>query len=83
VASLAVLQFHSLTTYPPASRPPARAATRAVTNWGWLGVHGFFAISGRCIAERRVSAVARGETSRHFLIERFLRIYPTTGRRWR
>jgi peptidoglycan/LPS O-acetylase OafA/YrhL len=77
LASLAVLLFHSLANYSQASLTPVLAVFRPATNWGWLGVHVFFAISGWCIAERLTSAVTRGETSWRFLNERFLRIFPT------
>ena len=77
LACLAVLLFHSLTTYSPSSLTPVLATLRSATNWGWLGVHVFFSISGWCIAERLTSAVTRGETSWSFLKERFLRIFPT------
>ena len=47
------------------------------SQWGWLGVHVFFAISGWCIAERFSKGHVKGESGFHFAIERVLRIYPT------
>ena len=77
MAGLAVLLFHSLNAYPPDALPIGFKALQAVTEWGWLGVHVFFAISGWCIAERLAKGRRTGESGRHFAAERFLRIYPT------
>ncbi len=72
-----VLLFHSLGEFPRDGLPGALKLVRAVSQWGWLGVHVFFAISGWCIAERFAKGHARGESGFHFAIERLLRIYPT------
>ena len=69
--------FHSINTYPRNALPDALVNLRALSRWGWLGVHVFFAISGWCIAERVAKGNSRGESGGHFAIERLLRIYPT------
>jgi len=69
--------FHSINTFPQGALPGALVHFRAITRWGWLGVHVFFAISGWCIAERLAKADSKGESAGHFTIERLLRIYPT------
>lgn len=76
-ASLAVMLFHSINTYPRGALPEALVHFRAISRWGWLGVHVFFAISGWCIAERLAKANSKQESAPHFAIERLLRIYPT------
>lgn len=76
-ASLAVVSFHSLTAIPQDALPGFLQAVRTVTEWGWLGVHVFFAISGWCIAERLAKGLRNSEGMIHFAAERFLRIYPT------
>ena len=75
-ASLAVLLFHSLTSLPPEAVHPFLRLVRSVTEFGWLGVNVFFAVSGWCIAERLATARRREESVLHFLRERALRIYP-------
>src|SRR5438552_7308081 len=50
---------------------------QTISQWGWLGVHVFFAISGWCITERIATTIDRGEGTGMFLIERLLRIFPT------
>lgn len=76
VASLWVLLFHSLTSWPAEALHPFLAAVQKLTQPGWLGVHMFFAISGWCIAERLAAAQRRDESCGAFLRERALRIYP-------
>jgi peptidoglycan/LPS O-acetylase OafA/YrhL len=76
-AGLAVLLFHSLNTYPRDGLPGGLRELQPFTEWGWLGVHVFFAISGWCIAERLAKGRRTGESGAHFAAERFLRIYPT------
>jgi peptidoglycan/LPS O-acetylase OafA/YrhL len=77
LASLWVLLFHSLGAFPKDGLPGALKWIRVVSQWGWLGVHVFFAISGWCIAERFAKGHSKGESGLHFAIERLLRIYPT------
>lgn len=77
IACLAVLLFHSLVNYAHDPLTPVLAAVEKISRHGWLGVHAFFAISGWCIAERYALARSRGESARHFLGERCLRIFPT------
>ncbi len=75
-ASLAVLLFHSLTSIPAEALHPFLRHVRSVTEFGWLGVNVFFAVSGWCIAERLAAAHRCQESVLHFLRERALRIYP-------
>jgi len=77
VASLWVLFFHSLGAFPADSLPGVLLAFRSISQWGWLGVHVFFAISGWCIAERVAKGRRDSEAGWHFAAERCLRIYPT------
>ncbi len=77
LASLWVLLFHSLGAFPTDGLPGTLRLVRVASQWGWLGVHVFFVISGWCIAERVAKGHARGEPGIHFAIERVLRIYPT------
>jgi exopolysaccharide production protein ExoZ len=76
-AALAVLSFHSFGPFvaQPVWRPlePLRHAAGS----GWLGLHLFFVISGYCIFERLALAAARREPVKGFLVDRFLRIFPT------
>ncbi|MFI5357302.1 MAG: acyltransferase family protein [Opitutales bacterium] len=77
VAALSVLGFHSLNSFDrPGALHPALALLRPVTEFGYLGVSMFFAISGWCIAQRIQIAWQRGESPGHFALERFLRIFP-------
>jgi peptidoglycan/LPS O-acetylase OafA/YrhL len=76
-ASLGVMLFHSINTYPVGALPRSLSSLRALTRWGWLGVYVFFAISGWCIADRISKGNSRGESAGHFAAERLLRIYPT------
>jgi peptidoglycan/LPS O-acetylase OafA/YrhL len=76
-ASVWVLLFHSLATWPPEALHPALRTVRHFTTAGWLGVHVFFALSGWCIAERLAAAYRRHESGGRFLRERVLRIFPT------
>lgn len=80
VAALAVLLFHSLNVFgPEALRPalhPLLSLVRRGTDYGYLGVSVFFAISGWCIAQRVRSAWSKGESEGMFLLERALRIFP-------
>lgn len=77
LASLWVVLFHSLTQWPPEELHPLLRFVRGFTEYGWLGVHIFFALSGWCIAERLAAAQRREEPPLGFLRERFLRIFPT------
>jgi exopolysaccharide production protein ExoZ len=77
VASLWVLLFHSLGAFPQDGLPGILRLVRVASQWGWVGVNVFFAISGWCIAERFAKGRSRGESGFHFAIERLLRIYPT------
>jgi peptidoglycan/LPS O-acetylase OafA/YrhL len=76
-ASLWVVLFHSVNIYPRSALPVALARFQAISGWGWLGVHVFFAISGWCIAERVSKGRSKGESGWHFAVERALRIFPT------
>jgi peptidoglycan/LPS O-acetylase OafA/YrhL len=77
VASLGVLLFHSLNSYPAGSLPEVLRPLKSGGGYGWLGVHVFFAISGWCIAERIARGFRIKESGHHFAAERFLRIFPT------
>jgi len=77
LASLGVLLFHSLSSYPPDSLPKVLRPLRSLGGYGWLGVYVFFAISGWCIAERIAKGFRINESGHHFVAERFLRIFPT------
>jgi len=76
-ASLGVLLFHSLNSFPAESLPEMLRPLKAIGGYGWLGVNVFFAISGWCIAERIAKGFRINESGHHFAVERFLRIFPT------
>ncbi len=77
IAALAVLSFHSFGpfTAQPVWRP--LEPLREVSGFGWLGLHLFFVISGYCIFDRLALAAVRREPVKVFLVDRFLRIFPT------
>lgn len=77
-AAVAVLLFHSLNNFrAPDALPGVLHWLRFFTEYGYLGVNVFFALSGWCIAQRVRSAIRRHESPGVFLVERGLRIFPT------
>jgi len=75
-AALAVTLFHS---FGAESGQPIWAPlepVRAVADFGWLGVHVFFVLSGYCMAEKISSLAAAGRGAGPFLRDRAWRIFP-------
>ncbi|MBW7895542.1 MAG: acyltransferase [Opitutaceae bacterium] len=78
VAAIVVLLFHSLNNFKgDDALPAALGLLRWFTEYGYLGVNVFFALSGWCIAQRVHNAFRRDESTWAFLLERGLRIFPT------
>jgi exopolysaccharide production protein ExoZ len=77
MASLSVLLFHSLPADTSDTLNPILGAVQHFTQYGWMGVYMFFAISGWCITQRVAAGWRRKEPVQIFLRERALRIYPT------
>ncbi len=78
LAAIAVLLFHGLHAFSlPGELSGPLQFLRLGTEYGWLGVSMFFALSGWCIAQRIHTAFRLGESAAEFLVDRALRIFPT------
>lgn len=79
VAALAVMVFHAFGQIRGAGLPvhPSIAWLKWLSDFGGLGVHVFFAISGYCIAANLYRLARSGGGALDFLRDRALRIYPT------
>jgi len=76
IACLAVVVFHSFGAFYHTPIWAPLKPLRALSEFGWLGLHLFFVISGYCIFERLAAAKRHGETTRNFWLDRALRVLP-------
>ncbi len=77
LAALAVTLFHSFGAFYAAPVWAPLAPVRSAAEWGWLGLHLFFVISGVCIWIRLTRALRTGESVAAFWQDRARRIFPT------
>lgn len=79
LAALGVVLFHGFGSI-RAQQLPVHTwvqPLKCLADYGWLGVHLFFVISGYCIAVSVQRALQQNRGITEFLADRILRIYPT------